>query len=230
MRYAITGASRGLGLEFVRQLLNRGDSIDAGVRAPSAARHLQELALSSGGRLRVHPLDVSDPHSVRDFASSVGHGQPLDVLINSAGVFGKNQPLSGLDFDDVAGTLSVNTFGPLRLTAALLPSLRLGSARRVVHITSGMGSIADNGMGGFYGYRLSKAALNMAMRNMHLELRGEGFVTIALNPGWVQTDMGGPEAPLRPEQSVRSMLEVIDRLSAEHGGRFFDHDGQELPW
>jgi NAD(P)-dependent dehydrogenase (short-subunit alcohol dehydrogenase family) len=93
-----------------------------------------------------------------------------------------------------------------------------------------MGSIGDNGMGGYYGYRLSKAALNMAMRNMHLELRAEGFVTIAINPGWVQTDMGGPQAPLRPEQSVHAMLNVIDRLSAEHGGRFFNHDGAELRW
>jgi NAD(P)-dependent dehydrogenase (short-subunit alcohol dehydrogenase family) len=230
MRYAITGASRGLGLEFVRQLLNRGDAVDAGVRAPSEARHLQELVSSSGGRLRILPLDVSDPRSVESFAASVGDGQSLDVLINSAGVFGKNQPLSGLDFEDVADTFAVNTFGPLRLTAALLPALRRGSARRVVHITSGMASIADNGMGGHYAYRLSKAALNMAMRNMHLELRGEGFVTIALNPGWVQTDMGGPQAPLRPEQSVRGMLQVIDRLSAEHSGRFFNYEGQELPW
>jgi NAD(P)-dependent dehydrogenase (short-subunit alcohol dehydrogenase family) len=93
-----------------------------------------------------------------------------------------------------------------------------------------MGSIGDNGMGGYYGYRLSKAALNMAMRNMHLELRAEGFVTIAINPGWVQTDMGGPQAPLRPEQSVHAMLNVIDGLSAEHGGRFFNHNGAELPW
>jgi NAD(P)-dependent dehydrogenase (short-subunit alcohol dehydrogenase family) len=93
-----------------------------------------------------------------------------------------------------------------------------------------MGSIGDNGMGGSYGYRISKAALNMAMRNMHVDLHPEGFVTIAMHPGWVQTDMGGPQAPLRPEESVRGMINVIDRLKAEDGGRFFSYEGQELPW
>jgi NAD(P)-dependent dehydrogenase (short-subunit alcohol dehydrogenase family) len=231
MRYAITGASRGLGLEFVRQLLIRGDTIEAGVRAPAEARQLQGLARESGGRLRIHALDVSEARSVESFAAAVGEGQPLDVLINNAGIKGDFQPLTGLDYEDLARTFTTNTVGTLRLTNALLPTLRRGSSRRVVHISSALGSLGANDMGGMYGYRISKVALNMAMRNMHLELRGEGFVTIALSPGWVQTDMGGPEAPLRPEESVRGMLHnVIDRLNAEHGGRFFGHDGAELPW
>jgi NAD(P)-dependent dehydrogenase (short-subunit alcohol dehydrogenase family) len=230
MRYAITGASRGLGLEFVRQLLNRGDSIDAGVRSPSEARQLQELARGGEGRLRLHALDITDPKSVDAFAASVGQGEPLDVLINNAGVYGKDGKLTGLDFESLADTFAINTLGPLRLTAALLPALRRGSARRVVNITSKMGSFADNGEGGSYAYRLSKAALNMAMRNMHLELHPEGFITIAVHPGWVQTDMGGPQAPLRPEESVRGMINVIDRLKAEDGGRFFSYEGQEIPW
>lgn len=229
MRYAITGASRGLGLEFVRQLLNRGDTIDAGVRSPPEARQLQELVQEAGGRLRLHALDIAEPKSVDAFAASVGQ-EPLDVLINNAGVYGKDGTLTGLDYESMADTFAINTLGPLRLTAALLPALRRGSARRIIHITSQMGSIGDNGMGGSYGYRISKAALNMAMRNMHLELRTEGFVTIAVHPGWVQTDMGGPQAPLRPEQSVRGMINVIDRLKAEDSGRFFSYEGQELPW
>ncbi len=144
---------------------------------------------------------------------------------------GEHQPLNGLDYEDLASTFTTNTVGTLRLTNALLPALRRGSSRRIVHISSGLGSIGANDLGGFYGYRISKVALNMAMRNMHLELRDEGFVTIALSPGWVQTDMGGPEAPLRPEESVQGMLHnVIDRLTTEHGGRFFGHDGTELPW
>ncbi|PTL82305.1 SDR family oxidoreductase [Vitiosangium sp. GDMCC 1.1324] len=230
MRYAITGASRGLGLEFVRQLLNRGDSIDAGVRSPAEAQQLQGLVREAGGRLRVHGLNVSDPKSVDAFAAAVEQGEPLDVLINNAGVYGKDGTLTGLDYASMADTFAVNTLGPLRLTAALLPALRRGSARRIIHISSQMGSIGENGMGGSYGYRISKAAMNMAMRNMHLELRAEGFVTISLHPGWVQTDMGGPQAPLRPEESVRGMINVIDRLKAEDGGRFFSHEGQELPW
>jgi NAD(P)-dependent dehydrogenase (short-subunit alcohol dehydrogenase family) len=164
------------------------------------------------------------------FAAAVGQGQPLDVLINNAGVYGKEGSLTELDYESLADTFAVNTLGPLRLTAALLPALRRGSARRIIHITSKMGSISDNGMGGSYAYRLSKAAMNMAMRNMHVDLQGEGFVTIAMHPGWVRTDMGGPQAPLRPEESVRGMLNVIDRLKAEDGGRFFSHEGQEIPW
>ncbi|WP_375771112.1 SDR family oxidoreductase [Archangium gephyra] len=230
MRYAITGASRGLGLEFVRQLLNRGDAIEAGVRSPAEARQLQELAQGAEGRLRLHALDISNPQSVDAFAAAVGQGQPLDVLINNAGVYGKDGALNELDYESMAQTFAINTLGPLRLTAALLPALRRGSARRVVHITSQMGSIGDNGMGGSYGYRISKAALNMAMRNMHVDLHPEGFVTIAMHPGWVQTDMGGPQAPLRPEESVRGMINVIDRLKAEDGGRFFSYAGAEIPW
>jgi NAD(P)-dependent dehydrogenase (short-subunit alcohol dehydrogenase family) len=230
MRYAITGASRGLGLEFVRQLLNRGDTIDAGVRAPSEARQLQELVRGAEGRLRLHALDISEPKSVDAFAATVGQGEALDVLINNAGVYGKDGALTELDYESMASTFAVNTLGPLRLTAALLPALRRGSARRIIHITSQMGSIGDNGMGGSYGYRISKAAMNMAMRNMHVDLHGEGFVTISMHPGWVQTDMGGPNAPLLPEESVRGMINVIDRLKAEDGGRFFSYQGQELPW
>lgn len=230
MRYAITGASRGLGLEFVRQLLNRGDSIDAGVRSPAEANQLQGLARETGGRLKIHALDISNEKSVDAFAAAVGQGEPLDVLINNAGVYGKDGKLTGLDYTSLADTFAVNTLGPLRLTAALLPALRRGAARRIIHITSQMGSIGQNGQGGSYGYRISKAAMNMAMRNMHLELQGEGFVTVSMHPGWVQTDMGGPQAPLRPEESVRGMINVIDRLKAEDGGRFFSYDGQELPW
>ncbi|MFE8595675.1 SDR family oxidoreductase [Archangium violaceum] len=230
MRYAITGASRGLGLEFVRQLLNRGDTIEAGVRSPSEARQLQELVRGAEGRLRLHALDISDSKSVDAFAATVGQGEALDVLINNAGVYGKDGALTELDYESMASTFAVNTLGPLRLTAALLPALRRGSARRIIHITSQMGSIGDNGMGGSYGYRISKAAMNMAMRNMHVDLHGEGFVTISMHPGWVQTDMGGPNAPLLPEASVRGMINVIDRLKAEDGGRFFSYEGQELPW
>ena len=231
MRYAISGAGRGLGLEFVRQLLNRGDSIDAGVRAPAEASQLQRLVPRAEGRLRVYALDVASPDSVMSFAAALKEGAPVDVLINNAGVHGERMgPVTGLDYDDMLNTFSVNTLGSLRLSAALLPALRRGSVRRMVHISSSMGSVGDNTMGGSYGYRLSKAALNMAMRNLHVDLHGEGFVTIALNPGWCKTDMGGAEAPLHPEESVRGMLNVIDKLSARESGRFLSYDGSELPW
>ena len=230
MRYAITGTSRGLGLEFVRQLLHRGDTIDAGLRVPAEVPELQELTRQAGGRLRLHALDATKPGSVDAFAAAVGEGAPVDVLINNAGVHGLKVPLAQLDYEDMLRTFATNTLGPLRLSAALLPALRRGPVRRIIHLSSSMGSIGDNTWGGSYGYRLSKAALNMAMRNMHVELHGEGFITVALHPGWAQTDMGGPEAPLPAPDSVRGMLRIIDGLTPDQSGRFFGYDGQELPW
>ena len=229
MRIAITGANRGIGLEFVRQLLGRGDIVEAGVREPSEANPLQGLAREADGRLRIHRLEVQDPASVQSFAVQVGEF-PVDVLINNAGVSGKWVGLTELDYEDLSRTLAVNTLGPLRLTAALLPALLKGSTRKAVHVSSVMGSIGKNAEGGAYGYRMSKAALNMGVRSMALDFRGQGLITAALNPGWVQTDMGGANAPLRPEESVRNMLRLIDGLGPEHSGRFFDHDGSELPW
>lgn len=229
MRFVITGANRGIGLEFVRQLLGRGETIEAGVRAPKEARLLQGLQREAEGRLHIHPLDVQDADSVRAFALAVGE-LPVDVLINNAGVMGKWQGLQELDFEDMARTFSINALGPLRLTAALLPALLKGSTRKAVHITSHMGSLQDNAEGGVYGYRMSKAALNMGMRCLALDFRSESLVTAVLNPGWVRTDMGGPNAPLRPEESVRGLLEVIDRLGPEQNGRFLDFTGRELPW
>ena len=229
MRVAITGANRGIGLEFVRQLLCRGDTIEAGVREPSEAKQLQGLAREAEGRLRIHRLEVQDAASVQAFAVNVGEF-PVDLLINNAGVSGKWQGLSELDYEDMARTLAINTLGPLRLTAALMPALLKGAARKAVHVSSAMGSIGKNAEGGAYGYRMSKAALNMGVRSMAQDFRAQGLITVALNPGWVQTDMGGANAPLRPEESVRNMRRVIDGLGPEQSRRFFDHDGSELPW
>jgi NAD(P)-dependent dehydrogenase (short-subunit alcohol dehydrogenase family) len=193
------------------------------------------MAVDSGGRLRVLQLDVADPRSVRAFAEEVRGGEPPDVLLNNAAVFGKIQPLDELDTEDMVATFSTNVAGPLRLSSALLPVLRRGSARRIIHLSSVLGSISSHteGSGPFstcYAIRTSKAALNMAMRTMALELAPEGFTTVSIHPGWVQTDMGGPLAPMRPEDSIRAMLGVIDGLRPEHNGRFFDFQGQELPW
>lgn len=229
MRFVITGANRGIGLEFVRQLLARGDTVEAGVRVPSEARHLQGLSREAEGRLHLHALDVQDAASVQAFAVNVGEF-PVDVLINNAGVQGKWQGLTELDYEDMARTFATNTLGPLRLTASLLPALLKGQTRKAVHISSRMGSLQHNVEGGAHGYRMSKVALNMGMRCMALEYKAQGLITAALSPGWVQTDMGGPDAPVRAEDSVRGMLRIIDGLGPEHSGRFFEFQGDELPW
>ena len=184
-----------------------------------------QLAAASGGRLRVHALDVAVDDSVRAFARAVGT-LPIQLLINNAGMMGqRGAPLAELDMDSVMQTFSVNAVGPLRVTQALLPVLRAGKAK-VVNISSTMGSIADNRSGGALDYRLSKAALNMLSRNLAHELAHDGIVVVSLHPGWVQTDMGGANAPLAVDASVGALLKVIDRLRPEDSGGFLNQRGE----
>jgi NAD(P)-dependent dehydrogenase (short-subunit alcohol dehydrogenase family) len=236
MRYAISGASRGIGLEFVRQLLARGDTVEAGARVPWEARQLTSLAREAGGRLRIHALDVTDNASVRAFAAALGDS-PIDVLINNAGVTGKWSPFGELDFEDMARAMETNALGPMRLSSALLPLVLKGNTRKIVHLTTRMASLADNTpvgvygfAGGAYAYRMSKAALNSGMRTMAVDFHEKGLITAVLNPGWVQTDMGGKMAPMRADESVQGLLRVIDELSLARSGRFFDYQGKEMPW
>jgi len=227
MRVAITGANRGIGLEFARQCLDRGDEVWAGVRAPERAVELEHLAGPSGSPPHVVALDVNQPASVRAFARALGDAA-LHLLINNAGVTGlRLNALALAEADDVLHTLAVNAVGPLRVTQALLPALRVGKAK-VIHVSSALGSISDNRDGGSYGYRMSKAALNMLARTMAAELRREQIVTALLSPGWVQTGMGGPDAPTPVDASVRGMLRVIDSLTLAKSGGFFDTRGDRL--
>jgi NAD(P)-dependent dehydrogenase (short-subunit alcohol dehydrogenase family) len=221
--YVVTAANRGLGLEFARQLAARGENVVATARDPESARDLRKL------KVRVEALDVADADSVARFAETLD-GEPVDVLINNAGVGVRSRSLEEIDFTEMRHFFDVNVIGPLRVTRALLPSLRAGATRKVINITSRMGSIEDNTSGGAYEYRASKAALNMATKSMALDYGGEGFVCIVLHPGWVQTDMGGSSAPVRPEDSISGMLGVIDRLSSAFNGEFLDFTGESLPW
>jgi NAD(P)-dependent dehydrogenase (short-subunit alcohol dehydrogenase family) len=226
MRFVVTGANRGIGLEFVRQLTGRGEEVDATARDPADAPELHALA-RPGVRLRIHRLDIADDASVAAFAEQLPPG-PVDVLINNAGVSGVKggEPI---DPSDILRVFNVNAVGTLRVVRALLPRLREGKGKRIVDLTSVLGSIAE-ASGGRYAYRLSKTALNMATRLLAEDLRGDGFRTVALHPGWVQTRMGGSAAPVPPEQSVRGMLRLIDGLTAEQSGRTFDFQGREIPW
>ena len=226
MRFVVTGANRGIGLEFVRQLTARGEEVDATARDPAQASELEAL-VRPGARLRIHRLDVADDASVDAFADELPPG-PVDVLINNAGVSGVKggEPI---DPADILRVFNVNAVGALRVVRALLPRLREGKGKKIVNLTSALGSIAEAD-GGRFAYRLSKAALNMATKILAEDLRGEGFRTVALHPGWVQTRMGGGAAPVPPEQSVRGMLRLIDGLTTEQSGRVFDFQGREIPW
>lgn len=219
----ITGANRGIGLEMARQLSERGDKVIATARKPDEASGLKALAV------RVEQLDVTDTASVQALAARL-EGVPIDLLINNAGVGGqKTNDLEATNFDEVAKTFDVNSLGPMRVTQALLPNLEAGKGRTVVQISSIMGSIEQN-RGGYYGYRASKAALNMLNKSLAAELGKQGFVCVVMHPGWVKTRMGGAAAPVEPEDSVAGIFEVIDGLVPEDNGRFIDYQGNSIPW
>ncbi|MEI8256500.1 MAG: SDR family oxidoreductase, partial [Deltaproteobacteria bacterium] len=189
-----------------------------------------DMTKRAKGRLIVRACDVASSESVRAFARAFGDA-PLDVLLNNAGVYGGGaQTTSDMDYDDALHTYSVNALGPLRVSLALRANLARGENPRIVHVTSGMGSIQDNRSGGFYAYRMSKAALNMASRTLAVDLAPERIASVVINPGWVQTDMGGPSAPTSAEDSVRGMLLQIDSVTLSRSGTFLHWSGGEFPW
>ncbi|HET9449998.1 MAG TPA: SDR family oxidoreductase [Aggregicoccus sp.] len=228
MNVVITGANRGIGLELVRQYLARGDSVHAGVRAPAQATELAALAQASSGRLHVAACDVADGASVRAFAASVQG--PVHLLVNNAGMRHRPDALEDLDVEAVTRTFQVNALGPLLLSRALLPQLRAAKGAKVANLGSGLGSISDNTSGDAYGYRMSKAALSMATRSLAQDLRPEGILAVVLSPGWVQTDMGGPEAPTPVTESAAGLIALLDRLTPQESGGFFDFRGERLAW
>lgn len=227
MRVLVTGASRGIGLELVRQLSERGDHVIAAARRPNESAALVELAKS--GRVEAVELDVTSAESVARLSEGFSEG-PLDVLINNAGVTGKMRPLEDLDFDDMAATYQTDALGPLRVTRALLPRLRRGMTKKIVNVSTGMASLADNGSGGAWAYRMAKVALNMATRNLAIALRGEGFTCVCLNPGWVKTDMGGSGATMEVAESARRILRIVDGVDIRQSGSFLNHTGDPFPW
>ena len=222
----VTGAGRGIGLEFARQYAADGWTVIATVRQPEAAGALRSVA----GDVRILRLDVGDPASIAILSERL-RGVGLDMLINNAGLYGpRNVTLGAIHYPAWQDALTVNALGPIRLAEALLDSLRAGQGRTIVTLTSKMGSIADNARGAGYIYRSSKAALNAALRSLAIDLRDEDFRVAILHPGWVKTDMGGPNALIDTRTSVSGMRRVIDGLTVASSGRFLDYTGQEIPW
>ena len=217
----VTGANRGLGLEFARQLHEAGANVIGTARRPEAADELNALGV------RVEQLDVTDPESVAALKAAIGDA-PVDALLNNAGIFPSRGGIESATPEDYARVYDVNVIGPLRVTQALLPNLRAGERKLIMNMSSGLGSIAGNGRGSSAGYRESKSALNMMTKSMAAEF--EGFICIAMSPGWVRTDMGGPNANLSPEESVGGMLAVLAAATTADSGRYLDYKGDELDW
>ncbi len=226
----ITGANRGLGLEFARQYAAEGWQVFAACRAPDGARELQELVAKSAGNIRVLAMDVRDSASVRTAAATLG-GAAIDLLLNNAGIGAPhNQRIGSLDYLAWVRVLDTNTLGPMRVIEAFLECVAQSRDKRIVTITSGMGSLADNSSGGSYAYRSSKAAVNMVMRSLAIDLAPRGITCVVINPGWVRTDMGGPRGKISPAESIAAMRSLIASLRSEDSGKFLNYTGKIYPW
>ncbi len=227
----LTGANRGLGLELARAFAERGDTVVAGCRTPSAATELQAVTQ------HVHAVDMGDEASIAAFAGAVGD-RPVDVLINNAGIDARN--LGAADgerdvllqpYDHFIGQLTVNTWGPLALVRCLLPNLCAAANGRVVNVSSQVGSMEVGAtMGRDLGYSVSKAALNMVTVKLAMRLRGEGVTAIALHPGYLKTDMGGANAAMEPGEAAAAIAALVDALSIDDTGSFKRWDGTTHPW
>ena len=215
----ITGANRGIGLEFVRQYSAEGWEVIATARESST--ELDAIGV------RVEPLELADLDSVSAFGERILG--PLDLLIANAGTMKPEEARSGEEGRAWAEMLVVNSIAPYLLARSCLDQVAEAKGK-IVAISSGMGSISDNGSGGYVPYRASKAALNMAWRSLAIDARRLGIVAAVLNPGWVKIRMGGPSAPKSPHDSVASMRRTIETLGTEQSGGFFNYDGQPYPW
>jgi NAD(P)-dependent dehydrogenase (short-subunit alcohol dehydrogenase family) len=214
----VTGAARGIGLELCRQLQHRGEKVIAVCRQASAELRKLDCRIIEG-------VEVTDEAAIAGLAAQLA-GERIDVLVNNAGILSR-ESLDELDFDGMRRQFEVNALGPLRVTRALLPKLDAGS--KVAIITSRMGSIADNGSGGYYGYRMSKAAVNMAGVSLAHDLRERGIAVLLLHPGMVATEMTGRRG-IPVEESAANLIARIESLGLEESGSFHHAEGQPLPW
>jgi NAD(P)-dependent dehydrogenase (short-subunit alcohol dehydrogenase family) len=229
----ISGANRGLGLEFTKQYAEAGWTVIAAVRDPQKGDALKVLA-ASHSNIELAELDVANDASVAEFKKKLG-GRAIDILINNAGVFPpKRTEFGDVDYAAWLDAFNTNTLGPVRLTEALAENVAKSEKKLAVVISSGMGSIAtyeDEPSGpGAIQYRTSKAAVNMAVAIMARALKSKGITVITQCPGWVQTDMGGASATLKPEQSISALRRIFERVTLKDSGRYFGQDGRNLPW
>ncbi|ALO43559.1 SDR family oxidoreductase [Pseudoalteromonas phenolica] len=215
----ITGANRGIGLEFAKQYLAQGFEVTAVVRKPSA--ELEELSVNV-----IEGIDVSQGDDVARLASALS-GTAIDVLINNAGIF-ENESLANMDFEAINAQLQINAVAPVRVTHALQTNLSNGS--KVAMITSRMGSIADNGSGAYIGYRMSKAALNAAGVSLAHELKPKGVAVALLHPGFVQTQMVNFAGDISPQVAAERLIQRIEELNLGNTGSFWHSNGDILPW
>ncbi len=222
----LTGANRGLGLEFARQYAGRGWRVLACCRDPEKANELNAVT----GDIAVHRLDVRDHDGIAALAREL-RGTAIDVLLNNAGVYGPNRMhLGRIDYAAWADVLAVNVLGPTRLIECFVDHVAASGKKLIACVSSQMGSMERNTTGRHYLYRSSKAALNAIVKSLAIDLRDRGVTFVTLHPGWVKTDMGGADADLHIPDSVRDVIALLERVTNADSGRFLNHDGSEIPW
>jgi NAD(P)-dependent dehydrogenase (short-subunit alcohol dehydrogenase family) len=223
----ITGANRGLGLEFTQQYAADGWNVLACCRHPQSALALQALA-AAHSNVKVHALDVTDFAQIDALAMQL-KDEAIDVLINNAGIY-PSSSFGDTNYDDWANGFKVNSMAPLKMAEAFVQHITRGQLKKIATLTSKMGSIDDNTSGESYSYRSSKCAVNMVMKSLSIDLKPYGISVVTLHPGWVQTDMGGRNALISAQTSVSGLRKVIDSLTIESTGRFIAYDGKAIPW
>ncbi|MBA2410633.1 MAG: SDR family oxidoreductase [Gammaproteobacteria bacterium] len=229
-RILVTGANRGIGLEFVRQYADTGAQVYACCREPAQAAELSKMADASAGAVSVHRLDVTDADHRASLVEELGDTS-IDMLINNAGIYGQRNSVFGqTDEARWLETFAVNVIAPMQLCEALVENVTSSRRKVIASISSQMGSIEDNGSGGHYVYRSSKAALNAVMKSMAVDLGGRGITAVILHPGWVKTDMGGSNALISAVESVNGMRATLDGLTARDAGKFLGFDGSLITW
>ena len=225
----ITGANRGIGLEFTEQFALGDWPVIACCRNPAGADQLQALAKEQT-TIEVHALDVTNYSQMADLAQKLS-GRPIDILLSNAGIFGaKGVGFGEVDADDFRQVLEVNTIAPLMLVQNFVDNVALSSRKLVAVISSKVGSIADNSGGGFYPYRSSKTAVNQVVKCLSIDLADRGVSVISLHPGWVQTEMGGPNAEITTGQSVSGLKKILQSAGLQQNGQFIEYDGNNIPW
>ena len=223
----VTGSNRGLGYEFVKQYNEEGFDVIACCRNIKEAENLKNLAETSSN-IKIYELDVSNIKAIKNLSEKL-QDKKIDVLINNAGIY-RSSNVRNIDYDEWLESFKVNTIAPYQIVENFLAQISNSDLKKVVSITSKMGSIDDNTSGGSYIYRSSKTALNSMMRSLTHDLKDQGIATLTLHPGWVRTDMGGPGGWIDAFESVQGMIKEIDKLNINDSGKYLDYAGKSINW
>ena len=223
----VTGANRGLGYEFVKQYSENKFDVFACCRNVNEAKKLKELAEISEN-IKIYELDVGNVKTIQNLSKQL-QNEKIDVLINNAGIY-RSSTVGNINYDEWMESFKVNTIAPYQIVENFLEQIINSDLKKVVSITSKMGSIDDNTSGGSYIYRSSKTALNSMMRSLTHDLKNQGVATLTLHPGWVRTDMGGPGGWINSIESVQGMIKQIDKLTIDDSGKYLDYAGKTINW